>query len=39
MVFVDLDVPQPAIEVIDREIPKTYWGIEGEPAFEKFKDQ
>ncbi len=38
-VFVDLDVPQHAVEVIVHEIPKTHWGIGGEPASEKFKDQ
>ena len=38
-VFVDLDVPQHAVEVIVHEIPKTHWGIGGEPASEKFKEQ
>ena len=38
-VFVDLGVPQHAVEVIVHEIPKTHWGIGGEPASEKFKDQ
>ena len=38
-VFVDLGVPQHAVEVIVHEIPKTHWGIGGELASEKFKDQ
>ena len=38
-VFVDLGVPQHAVEVIVHEIPKTHWGIGGEAASEKFKDQ
>ena len=37
-VFVDLDVPQHAVEIIVHEIEKTHWGIGGEPASEKFKD-
>jgi len=37
-VFVDLDVPQYAVEVIVHEIPRTHWGIGGEPASEKFKE-
>ena len=37
-VFVDLGIPARAIEVIIHEIPKSHWGIEGEPAKEKFKD-
>lgn len=37
-VFVDLGVPQHAVEVIIHEIPKTHWGIGGEPASEKLKD-
>ncbi len=36
-VFVDLGVPGHAVEVIVHEIPKTNWGIGGEPASEKFK--
>lgn len=35
-VFVDLDIPAQAIEVIIHEIPKSHWGIGGEPASEKF---
>jgi 4-oxalocrotonate tautomerase len=37
-VFVDLGVPGHAVEVIVHEIPKTNWGIGGEPASEKFKE-
>jgi 4-oxalocrotonate tautomerase len=37
-VFVDLGVPAPAVEVIVHEIPKTNWGIGGEPASEKVKE-
>ena len=33
-VFVDLGV-----EVIVHEIPKTHWGIGGQPASEKLKDE
>jgi 4-oxalocrotonate tautomerase len=38
-VFVDLGVPQHAVEVIVHEIPRTHWGIGGEQASVKFKDQ
>jgi len=37
-VFVDLGVPVHAVEVIVHEIPKSHWGIGGEPASEKFKE-
>ena len=37
-VFVDLGVPQHAVEVIVHEIPKSHWGIGGEPASEKLKE-
>ncbi len=37
-VFVDVGVPSHAVEVVVHEIPKTHWGIGGEPASEKFKD-
>ncbi len=37
-VFVDLDIPAQAVEVIVHEIQKSHWGIEGEPASEKLKD-
>jgi 4-oxalocrotonate tautomerase len=37
-VFVDLNIPEYAVEVIVHEVPKTNWGIGGEPASVKFKD-
>jgi 4-oxalocrotonate tautomerase len=37
-VFVDLDIPEYAVDVIVHEVPKTNWGIGGEQASEKFKD-
>jgi 4-oxalocrotonate tautomerase len=37
-VFVDLDIPENAVEVIVHEIPKSHWGVGGEPATEKFKN-
>jgi 4-oxalocrotonate tautomerase len=38
-IFVDLGVPEHAVEVIVHEIPKSHWGIGGEPASEKFKEK
>lgn len=37
-VFVDLGIPAQAVEVLVHEIPKSHWGVGGEPASEKFKD-
>jgi len=37
-VFVKLGIPEQAVEVLVQEIPKTHWGIGGEPASEKFKN-
>lgn len=37
-VFQELGIPKHAVEVIVHEIPKTHWGIDGEPASEKFKN-
>ena len=37
-VFVDLGVPRHAVEVVVHEIPKSHWGIGGEPASEKLKE-
>lgn len=37
-VFVDLGIPEHAVEVIVHEIQKSHWGIGGEPASERFKD-
>jgi 4-oxalocrotonate tautomerase len=37
-VFVDMDIPADAVEVIVHEIEKSHWGVGGEPASEKLKD-
>ena len=37
-VMVDLGVPAHPVEVIVYEIPKTHWGVGGEPASEILKD-
>jgi len=37
-VFVDLGIPAQAVDVIIHEIPKSHWGIGGEPASEKLPD-
>jgi 4-oxalocrotonate tautomerase len=37
-VMVNLGVPEHAVEVIVYEIPKTHWGVGGEPCSEKLKD-
>lgn len=34
-VFVDLGIPQRAVEVVIHEVPKSHWGIAGKPASEK----
>lgn len=36
-VFADIGIPEHAVEVIIHEIPKTHWGVGGEPASERFK--
>ena len=38
-IFIDLGIPENAVEVIVHEIPKTHWGIGGIPASEKFNDK
>jgi 4-oxalocrotonate tautomerase len=38
-VFVDMGVPKRAVEVIVHEIPKSHWGVAGEPASESLKDE
>jgi len=38
-VFEDLGIPKQAVEIIVHEIPKSHWGIGGEPASEKFPNQ
>jgi len=37
-VFTELGVPAHAVEVLVHEIPKTHWGIGGEPASEKLRE-
>jgi len=37
-VFVDIGIPQRAVEVIIYEIPKSHWGIDGKPATESRPD-
>jgi 4-oxalocrotonate tautomerase len=37
-VFADLGIPAHAVDVVVHEIPKSHWGVGGEPASEKFKD-
>lgn len=37
-VFVELGIPERAIEVIIHEIPKTHWGIEGRFASKVMPD-
>ena len=38
-VFVELGIPQHAVEVIVHEIPKSHWGVAGEPASERLRDE
>jgi len=37
-VFVDMDIPAQAVEVIIHEVPKAHWGIAGKPATESRPD-
>jgi 4-oxalocrotonate tautomerase len=37
-VFVDMNIPAQAVEVLIHEIPKAHWGIEGKPATESRPD-
>lgn len=37
-VFVELGIPERAVEVIILEVPKTHWGIEGKPASKVMPD-
>jgi 4-oxalocrotonate tautomerase len=37
-VFVDMGIPARAVEVLVHEVPKTHWGIEGNPATEAIPD-
>ena len=34
-VLVDLGIPKHAVEVVVHEIPKSHWGVAGEPASER----
>ncbi len=38
-VFVDMGIPGHAVEVVLHEVPKTHWGVAGEPASESLKDE
>ena len=38
-VFVDLGIPKHAVEIVVHKIPKSHWGIAGEPASERLKDE
>jgi 4-oxalocrotonate tautomerase len=38
-VFVELEIPEQAVEVIVQEIPKTHWGIGGTPASKSMPDE
>jgi 4-oxalocrotonate tautomerase len=37
-VFVELGIPERAVEVIIHEIPKAHWGIGGKPASKAMAD-
>jgi 4-oxalocrotonate tautomerase len=37
-VFVNMNIPSQAVEVIVHEIPKSHWGIDGKPATESRPD-
>jgi 4-oxalocrotonate tautomerase len=37
-VFVELGIPERAVEVIIHEIPMTHWGIDGKPASKVMPD-
>ena len=38
-VFVELGIPERAVEVIVQEVPKTHWGIGGKPASKVMADE
>ncbi|MFW9974209.1 MAG: 4-oxalocrotonate tautomerase family protein [Candidatus Thorarchaeota archaeon] len=38
-VFVELGIPERAVEVIVQEVPKTHWGIGGTPASRVMPDE
>ncbi|PNV78277.1 MAG: 4-oxalocrotonate tautomerase [Thermoproteota archaeon] len=35
--FVEIGIPEEAVEVVIQEVPKENWGVGGEQASEKFK--
>lgn len=37
-VFVELGIPERAVEVVVEEVPKTHWGIGGKPASKVMPD-
>jgi len=37
-VFVDLGIPDRAVEVLIKELPKTHWGLGGQPASKAMPD-
>ncbi len=37
-VFVELEFPERAVQVIIHEIPKNHWGLEGKPASKVMPD-
>ena len=37
-VFVEVDVPAQAVEILIHEVPKSHWGVGGESCSIKFKD-
>jgi 4-oxalocrotonate tautomerase len=38
-VFVDLGIPERAVEVVVHEIPKSHWGIGGTPSSKVMADE
>ena len=38
-VFVELGIPERAVEVVVYEIPKTHWGIGGKPTSKVMADE
>ena len=38
-IFEDMGIPREAVEVIVREVPKSHWGIGGEPCSKRFKKE
>jgi 4-oxalocrotonate tautomerase len=37
-VFSDLGIPERAVEILIHEIPKTHWGVGGQPASKVLPD-